>query len=260
MLPTLANCIIGLSTTTRSFFIDIAVSFVVSFFILTTGGVRKPIKVHHIFYICAFVALFFVGGYFMKGRGDSFAIIDNIFGYSAAGLYGLDDYIRNSWAPNTAFGMRTLKPIYDLIGSDVAKNINNVVNVPYTWSKSGTESNIYSSLVYPIQDYGVIGMMLIRMLFVYVYVRLCHALLHSNVIDAKGMVIFYFVVQNARALIYTPISDSFYTIYSNIRTNIIIIIITIIAFRCLLYFRLWDDNEGRKQSGRHMFQLYTRNK
>ncbi len=174
LLPVVSHLIMQIFSTGRSGFILFAIVllFEVLFLInnkntisLNKKNTTKVIK--YVVPVVVTLAIFF----YLYGnivRGASHTFVEYLSQYIAAPLYGLNDYLDNCWIANNHLGQYTLQNFYyylNKLGYEFA--------IPPThlsfFSFGNQISNIYTSLVFPIQDYGITGLFLTRILIGIIY-------------------------------------------------------------------------------------------
>jgi oligosaccharide repeat unit polymerase len=216
LLPIIGYCLIVISFNNRTEYLKIAFSFliVLLYFIYSYPNVlniKKGVMKKIIKFSIMLSILFFCYGNLTREKKENSNIKSEIIAYSTAGIIGLDNYLNTPWEKNPYFGYYTLQNMYDFVG---AKHSNTPQkHLPFfIYNQRGDSSNIYTSLVLPIQDYGVIGMLLISMIFSFACTKIFLATLHTN-IGKK-----FFLTLTCSSLvgymyIFAPIADRFYNYF-----------------------------------------------
>lgn len=219
LLPVLADCLIELSTTGRTSIIIIAVGFVVAYFYLLINRYkRKRIHINKklYFYGFVFLVIFFIYGNARTGNNFT-ELVESIRGsivsYSAASIYGLDYYINSPWSDNLNFAVYTGRYIYSSLG------IDNVyipsANLPFFFFGENGYSNIYTSLVLPIQDYGLLTFLISRIVLAIISTIVLKSFLNKSSLKYSYYVYYMLSIFIVYCYINVPIADRFYTYFLN---------------------------------------------
>lgn len=242
LLPVLGNGLILASSTSRTVFIIIATGFITAYaYTDYINSKKRKISIKLIFFGLLFVAMFFAYGNIVRGVGSSLGWRNTIFAYSSAGIYGLDHYLKEPWQENIIFGQRTLKPIYDLLGKSISIETNNTVLPFYLWGKGQGDqfsSNLYSSLVLPIQDYGIWGMCFARLLAAFLTIWIEKTMENKNTYKGIFFFEFYFLNMLIYSFLNVLIADRFYSTFFDLRTLAFNIIFTFIAVHFVIKWKI----------------------
>jgi len=172
-LPIFGYFLVVLTFTSRTDFLKIFVGFLASyvFCIYRKGTVVKIASKKMVKLLAGAVLLavaFFAFGYVRASNGENeiydFNIFNSIFKYSGAAIYGLDAQLSsNTYIEDAKYiGYWTCQRIYDFFR--IKRNMIPVYHLPpYTYAP-GQVSNIYTSLVLPLKDFGLIGLLISRYL------------------------------------------------------------------------------------------------
>ena len=219
LLPIIFDCLIEFSTTGRTSIIMIVIGFIVSYFhILVTHnkGYKLRLSKKLYIYIFLFLVVFFIYGGLRKGNNAS-EVIDEIVGsivsYSCAGIYGLDYYLEHPWSPNSYFAAYTGRNIYSLLG--IEHNYIPDANLPFYLFGDGGGSNIYTSLVLPIQDYGIGGLFITRVILAIISTWILNVYLRKDTSKRSIYIYNLLAIFIVNGYINTPIADRFYTFFLN---------------------------------------------
>ena len=212
LIPVIAYCMLLITATGRTGFLKI--------FIVVLGIIYAVMKsnskgkfniekryVKYIFIIgVTMIAVFYLYG--LVFRGSTRTIMEYSANYFSAGLYGLDTYIRDPWEKNEFVGKYTFANYYYYINAILDTNFEIPEhNLPFfSWINS--RSNIYTGLLLPLQDFGVIGLFITRFIVAILYSSLERYVLNRSEIERNvlAVVIFgYFLYVNFSI----PIADRF---------------------------------------------------
>jgi oligosaccharide repeat unit polymerase len=128
--------------------------------------VEKKFIKYAIVIIAAMLAFFYFYGEIF--RKSTRTLSEYSANYYSAGLYGLNYYIENGWVKNDQFGQYTLSNIYYYLNKYGGEYIIPAQHLPF-FSWANGRSNIYTAFVLPMQDYGVLGLFLTRILIAFIY-------------------------------------------------------------------------------------------
>lgn len=227
LLPVLSYLLCAMTTTSRTEFIKLACSFLTAVLVSTTIGGNKKIKIYKLAIAgCAFIAFFIWYGYIMRGVSytSGNGIIKTIVDYSCASLYGLDYYLENPWEQNTKFGMYTLSNIYALFGENLVDEFE-----PTYYMALG-KSNIYTSLNRPIQDYGIMGMLISRALLSFIAVKFQKLMKRTSVGSKRFFLLFIVICYNVYIFLMAPVGDKAANFYLNPKYIAELVIAFILVF------------------------------
>ena len=219
LLPIIADFLIELSTTGRTSIIVIVVGFIVSYFhILVNNSNRYKLRLSKklYIYILVFLVAFFLYGSLRKGSNFTEVIdeiIRSIISYSCAGIYGLNYYLDYPWNPNSYFAAYTGRYIYSLLGIEHTYIPNS--NLPFYFFDNGGGSNIYTSLVLPIQDYGVLIFLISRFVLALISTWILRRYLCQDTSKKSFYIYNLLAIFIINCYINTPIADRFYTFFLN---------------------------------------------
>jgi len=106
----------------------------------------------------------------------------NIEGYSAASFIGLDYFLNsNSFSRLPIIEMRTIQGILSIL-SKIGFNIPSSDPFLPHFYYDGKTSNIYTSLMEPIWDYGIVGMLITRVILGIIYAKF-YAIIKNQIQD-----------------------------------------------------------------------------
>ncbi len=112
--------------------------------------------------LAAAIAIFFLYGLLARKSERSF--FKYFADYFAAAIYGLDGYLESPWPSNDHFGQYTLSNYYywrnRIFSTDfeIPKH-----HLPFFYWSSG-KSNIYTGFILALQDFGILGLFITRIL------------------------------------------------------------------------------------------------
>ncbi len=170
LLPVMGYSIIVVALTERIPYIKIAVYFFISIIIANyrNNAKKKIVKINSkivksiIKIGILFSAFFFGYGMFVRGSADELTLSETIAAYVGAPIYGLNHYLQNPWGKNTEFGYYTLSGLHRTLNRfGAAYGIPRFHLDMFEYGNQLT-SNIYTYLVLPIQDYGMLLALFLR--------------------------------------------------------------------------------------------------
>lgn len=212
LTPILGYALCIVSTTARTEYIKLGCAFIASILLCQVLKENKKINFVKVGISFALFGAFFLWyGFVVRGNSyvDRTSVLGNIVGYSSASLYGLDEFLRNPWQTNQRFGMYTLDYIYSIIGKDYT------IGYEPTYYMAVAKSNIYTSLTYPIQDYGIAGMLLLKALLSFITVKIQNACIHSSINSYKFYALYILMCHNIYIFLLAPIGDKAFSLYLN---------------------------------------------
>ncbi len=210
LLPVFGYALCVISTTSRSEYIKLAFAFITAFMINYIYNKKKKINfIKFGVWACIFSFFFLWYGFVIRGvRNEGISsIIRNIVSYSSASLYGLDEYLKNPWVENKYFGQYTLNNIYALLGHET------ISGYEPTFFMSNAKSNIYTSLVKPIQDYGIGGMLISRLILGLVSAKIQEVFIYKNLKEMSYFLWFIFECHLVYIFLMIPIGDKAYIFF-----------------------------------------------
>lgn len=163
LLPLIPDFILRLVTTTRSAFIMLIFVIIIFYVYLRQKAGQSVFRVpKKLIVIFVLFCICFIAYGLARNNVSGIGIMQYIEMYSCSGIFGLDRYLEFGWSENPYFGFHTLQNIYDLFGVDRAIKLS--WDEFFVFDIYGTRSNLYTALASPIQDYGVVGMLVLRFL------------------------------------------------------------------------------------------------
>lgn len=208
LLPLIPDFIARLATTSRSSYLVLFFSVIACYFYMLV----KQGRLKNVLITPKAVALLFIFffSFFWYGRlrnSLAVSILDYVQMYTSASIYNFDYFIRKGWDQNPYFGYYTLQNIYQLIGighldifPGLPMNVFNVHNL---------SSNIYTSLFETIQDYGILGMLLLRFFESLVGTKIIRLMLKEDINSYKLYIGLYFMIIVLYSYANFPIGNRF---------------------------------------------------
>lgn len=216
LLPLIPDMIIRFVSTSRTTFIMLIFSVLICIIVSQykqRGFKRVKIPKSFIAIAIMFTIAFFIYGRY-RNNAYSFPLITYMQAYTSAALYGLDYRLINSWKKPSYFGMNTMQNIYDMIGSKNSEILMGSGMIQFT--RTGFRSNLTTSLLAPIMDYTVVGMLVLRFSAAVIssmLIRKFLALVETNEYGAYFYL--YFVLVVIYSYLFSPIGDSFKDYFLN---------------------------------------------
>lgn len=232
LLPLVGYLIILISTTGRSqyiFVVCIFITMIISIYYNKDSTSFKYNKI--IFSRVSKISLFsiiFLMLYAMisrKSSGDSSnTLYQTLTSYFSAPIYGLDismdKFFYGIKGSDLTFGYYTLQKIHSFL-NQFGFNYPTPVfhNLPFFYYRNGG-SNIYTALLFPILDYGIMGMLISRFLIGSVYSIFKRLFFHSirNEENNISLIIFFGIFTYCS--VNTYIADRYYEYFLDINTLI----------------------------------------
>ena len=208
LLLLIPDFIARLATTSRSSFLVLFFVVVVCYFyMLVKQGRCKNVLITPKTVTILFVFFFAFFWYGRLRNNLTVSLIENIQMYTSASIYNFDYFIRKGWNPNPYFGYYTLQNIYQLLGinhlhtsTELPMNVFNVHNL---------RSNIYTSLFETIQDYGILGMFLLRFIESVIGTKIVRSMLNKDINNYSLYYGLYFMVIVLYSFANFPIGNRF---------------------------------------------------
>ena len=170
IIPIFLYLFICLFTLSRSIFINLIETFGIIYFIMlkqnkrqwnSNSSTRKIAKIGSGLLVGFMLIFSFVGTF--KDSDVTEDVNGTLISYSAAGIYGLDEYMKGKYSKDSDyFGQNTLSNIY-MFFNKFGFNFESprYHNEPYVWGKHGEISNIASSPFYLLIDFPIPVVLLI---------------------------------------------------------------------------------------------------
>lgn len=160
--------IYSVTSTSRTVYLELLVYIVVQFFFLRVFIAGKQPIINWqtirptIIAVIVFGGMFLIIGNLADKNGD---LIKTLFGYSAAGIVGLNQYLEKPFYSPGLLYSRTINGVFSPL-DNFGITIPEIEQfLPHFWYLGGTEtSNEYTSLMEPIYDFGIGGMFITRFL------------------------------------------------------------------------------------------------
>ena len=216
LLVCMPDIFIRFLSTSRTSFITFVMAIIVSFLLVIQKQKElKKIRIPKKLIIggIIFVIIFMVYGR-IRNQASAIPWITYIQMYTCSSLYGLEFMISNGWNANPYFGFNTLTHIYDLLGIE-----HSTVR---TWTKmlefsknSDAHANLYTSLFWPIQDYGVIVLLFSRLLCAFIAARIILKVLKTRPDNKMFFVYLFFCITLIYVYFYSAIGDIFIDVFLN---------------------------------------------
>lgn len=219
LLPVIGNMLILVSSTGRVAFIrvfTVMIAIAIVFMKTKTGWSRekdgKILKIS-VISVVVFLILFRILGYLTSksARSDP---LENFYAYIAAGVFGFDDFITSPRTPNTVFGQHAFYSIYTILNIfGFGIPLGSQFNAARTIGTKGLGTVMGTGLLVPVQDFGVIGMLLTRVLIGYVYQRIFLKIKHNpDYVNRPILMIFFGIVMYP--IVMSSIDDAFRSLVS----------------------------------------------
>lgn len=229
LLVLIPDIIIRFLSTSRTSFMILAVAAAVSYISVMQQKSMKP-KIHiskKVYLAIILFAIAFIVYGRVRNKATSIPIVDYVQMYTCSSIYGLDHLLVNGWVGNPYFGMHTLQHIYELIGIDMVPV--KTWNVMLDFNAYHSHANVYTSLMGPISDYGIIITMLLRFItaFVSAYIIKRYISIEHN--RTLFYVMHFFVVMFIYCYFYSATGDVFCDVFLNPG-----LMIRYLAYTCIL--------------------------
>lgn len=161
LIPCLGYILYVVACDSRSYLIrNITIIAIIVFSVLSSvksssRTVNRKIMKFGLIAIVGFIVVFRVLGY-RTGTSENYTFVDNIAKYVSSSVYGLNEYIEGGRSGNRLFGQGVFRLIYAKLNDfGCSFEIGSPHGEFYVY-KSG-QSNIYTGLKTPIEDFTVFG-------------------------------------------------------------------------------------------------------
>lgn len=204
----------AITTTSRTVYLDLAAyAFVQFVFLRWFLFGKKPVLSKGLVAVLFSLAFFFLIAFFFIGeianKNESFG--KTLFGYSAAAFVGLDRFLAEPFYAESLLHSRTLEGLFSpfaRLGFSIPKLDPFLPHYSYL---NGLEtSNEYTSIMEPIHDFGIFGMLLTRLLLGAVYYAIYRLILSSRKSGSSAILLPVFGVLYY-PLVISSIDDQFST-------------------------------------------------
>lgn len=215
LLPLIPDFIMRLVTTSRTAFIILFAAIVISYFsILIKRNKLKSVRIPKqlILVVFIFSVMFMIYGR-VRNNASSIPIVSYLQMYTCSSIYALDTLLQEGWAPNPYFGFYTMQNIYNQLGirHDTVRTWSKMV----TFSKDNMHANLYTSLSFPIMDFGIAGCLLLRFIAAIVVTKILLGFLKKDCKSVSLYVYIFFAVAALYCYLYSPLGDVFCDYYFN---------------------------------------------
>lgn len=214
LLPVVPDLFIRFLSTSRTSFILLVIAILVIYFTIMMKNTYRKVHISPKIYtgIILFVCAFMIYGRIRNDAG-SIPVVNYLQMYTCSSLYGLHDLFEKGWNKNPYFGFYTMQNVYSLLGieHDVVKTWGSMV----TFSKSGIHANLYTSLADPIRDFGIAGMLLVRLFCSIIASFIIKNFKNISFDNKKLLVSLYFVIVLVYCYVYSATGDVFADYFLN---------------------------------------------
>lgn len=228
LVPVFLYILMLVTYTSRTVFLEAASYCLFSFGFLSISKVRdikRAIRKILLFAIASF-SLFIVAFYsigILTNKITDFS--SNIVGYTAASLVGLDTFLANGYEILPLSEKRTLFGIFSFLSKLGFSFPESDLYLPY-FDYNGQTSNIYTCLMEPIWDYGVLPMLVTRIILGLVFSIVYYICMKQIKSNKEGVSIC--LISTYYYLIIASIDDKFITMLGSyfvyqIIANIIVV-------------------------------------
>lgn len=161
--------------------------------------------------------------------------------YTGGSILALDNYLNSTKVPNNYFAEETLIGVNNLLSriGIYDKDFSRILE--FTDISSGISTNIYTSLRRYIQDFGVIGMLIIQYT-----IGVFFGLLYSSIKKMKNLnytIIFYSLI--FMAIVYQSLDEQFFTTFLSM-TQIFTLLFTYLLYRLFIKMRIGTENANNQ--------------
>ena len=214
LLPLIPDFALRLITTSRSAFITLIFAVIVIYILIRQIQKKNPLRLswQMLLLLAVFVILFVWYG-FRRNSVSNISLITYLQMYTCSSLYNFDWFLRNGLGDNPYFGFYTLQEIFKLfrIDHDVVPSW-----LPFVvFGTDGARSNIFTSLLDVTQDFGVIGMLLIRFIEAFIAGKIVNYFSEYRINKRMFYVSIYFVVSIMQCYLWSATGDSFPGVYAS---------------------------------------------
>lgn len=214
LLPVVPDFIIRVVTTSRSAFIILFLAVLIFYiFIMQKMGknvFKIPLKLLLLF-IC--FVIFFIWYGIARNSVNDISLIDYLQMYTCSAIYNFNKYVTNGWGENPYFGFYTLQGIYEFLGIEHSVSLG--WDSFLVFSTNGIRSNLYTSLAYTIQDYGIFGMLLIKFIESFLGTIVLRKFYNSKLKSNSFYVSIFFAIAVIYCYLWSPIGNVFVGYYGS---------------------------------------------
>lgn len=140
--------------------------------------------------LAIFLIVFYYLGY-LTGKSTDKNLFDYLALYVSGSLPALDNYISTYSYDFSNFGSNTLMGINSFLKYIGLEGFENYRNLEFTIITSNLRTNVYTVYRRLLHDYGILGMIIIRFLFGYVYTKIYLKIKHRQYKNHHFMILFY---------------------------------------------------------------------
>lgn len=210
LVPLIPDFLMRLVSTNRTSFLMLFLAFIVLYFMIQQKNPKnKRIKIP-IWLIIAggvFVILFLWYGI---SRNDVayIPLVDYLQMYTCSAIYDLDYSLVNGWTPNIDFGFNTLNYIYELLNIPMKQEIKWGTGM-LVFNKNGFHSNIYTSILATVQDFGYFVMLVLRTIEAFIATKVIGFVYNSKENSKQLYISLYFALMSIYCYFYYSTGNVF---------------------------------------------------
>ena len=210
LLICIPDLIFRFLSTSRTSFIGLMLGVVVFYFIVIQK--KRTIRLAHIPKKIIAAVIVFAIAFFAYGRArndaTSIPMVTYLQMYTCSSLYALDYMLTHGWSQNPYFGFHTMQHMYSLLGvsHDVVRTWGEMI---VFGKATDAHANLFTSLLWPIQDYRFVGMLTLRFLCAFLSANIITSVFRSDHRNSFYYVRLYFCNVFIYAYVFSAIGDMF---------------------------------------------------
>lgn len=241
LFPLIPDFIIRFITTSRTAYLILLIAIIICYFCIVMKLHKFHIPTKLILAVGIFAIIFILYGR-IRNNAQSIPLVSYIQMYTCSSIYGLDHLLKEGWEQVPYFGFNTMQHIYDLLG--VEREIVRKWSEMIMFSKSNSiQANLYTSLSFPIIDFGILGCFLLRLISAIITTKVLAGFLYNNCSEYSFYISIYFAVVSVYCYFYSATGDVFSDYFFNPSLMIRYLVYSWVFVKCYLRPEI---REGKK--------------
>lgn len=243
LLPLIPDFCMRFLTTSRTSYMLLLLSIIIYYFCIQMKkqnrqklqGMKKVQKLRipkkMILAVAVFVVVFLAYGR-VRNNAQSIPVVSYVQMYTCSSIYGLDHLLNKGWEENPYFGFYTMQHIYDLLGirHDTVRTWSEML----TFSKDNLHANLYTSLSFPVIDFGVTGCLILRFAAAVLSAGILRRFLDKDCGNRSFYPYLYFAAVTVFSYFYSATGDVFTDFFLNPGLSVRYFVYAWLLVRCYL--------------------------
>lgn len=243
LLPLLPDFCLRFLTTSRTSYMLFMIMVIVYYFCImmkkqirrNMQGIRSVQRMHipkqMILAVLAFAVIFLAYGR-VRNNAQDIPIVSYVQMYTCSSIYGLDQLLTEGWEQNPYFGFYTMQHIYDSLGisHDAVRTWSRML----TFSKDNMHANLYTSLSFPLMDFGITGCLFIRFAAAVLSAKILRGFLNKDCGTYSFYPYLYFAAVTVFSYFYSATGDVFTDFFLNPGLSVRYLVYAWLLVRCYL--------------------------